>query len=526
MLAAAARKDTVAVCFFGLNRSLKWVIGDIQRRILRPLKRDCLVPELYVHTYSLNATLASRRSGESGGLSIGGWKEMRDVLQPFALEVTDQNELITSYRRHPPFTAGLQPVFRSPSTARNWLAQLYSLLRVTVLWLPRANKLSGVVFVRPDLRPLDSLDTVALASAAPNEIFIPWWHSWRGANDRFAFGQPRAAAAYGLRMLLLMSFTTEGLAHSEEFNKFALNRSGVNIRYTSGRAQRVRATGATEKRDIGLSRVSWTACARTNFTSAMYCTRSPMPHEVRAHASAVLLAVRKTGSPYNEPPDDCVHIPDYAAVRRRAFILLITDEATDTVHTANARRIRATIIQPLQSACVIIHVVIFQCHPLSAQAAASWRSALDGTLLGQSEVSSRSCTGTSGEAISPGELRLLALRAIHSNLLLKNSYIVIALDTRQTMPVGIANAFDLFRLRYGQTQVVDGFVEQPDMSGVAMCQVHTALAYVAQRPPATASKHRVTPSTTLHIALPWFIGGFIVTARGSYCARNTSMAKG
>mmetsp|Transcript_5425 Transcript_5425/g.16142 ORF Transcript_5425/g.16142 Transcript_5425/m.16142 type:complete len:609 (+) Transcript_5425:447-2273(+) len=530
------QQDVVAVSFFGLNRSLKWLVNDIRRRILDPIKRDCLVPEVYVHTYSLNATLASHRSGEAPGIGIGGWEEMRDMLQPFAMEVTDQNELISSYKRHPPFTAGLQPSFRVTSTARNWLAQLYSLLRVTILWMPRANSLRGVVFVRPDMRPIDSLDTVALVSAASDEVFVPWWQSWGGQNDRFAFAQPRAAAAYGLRSLLLADFACANkAAKSEMFNDFALKRTGIHVRFTSGLTQRVRANGATDPRDIGLSRVSWDRCSKRQGdfrNQSIFCSSGPLPKEAHELASDVKRTTLIAGGPYGRPPPVCAHIPEFATLKRRACIFVfVPSDKPERTHFQMAKRLYFRVLQPLHSACVVTHAIISSSQNLSPEAAQTWRSTLSDTSLGLTEVMTLPSPAAKAATLSSGALRFLALRAVRSHHMVQSSYVLITIALQQSVPVRFTDAAEAFGLRNGHVQVENGFADQPDTSPVAMCQVSTAVAY-SKRQAGAVVRTRETESNgdatgngipRCNESLPWLTGGFVIAARRTRCTHAIRM---
>ena len=53
---AAARSDgrrRVAVCFFGLTRSLRWTLPGLQRRLLGVLKEAGMAVDVFVHTYAL-----------------------------------------------------------------------------------------------------------------------------------------------------------------------------------------------------------------------------------------------------------------------------------------------------------------------------------------------------------------------------------------------------------------------------------------------------------------------------------------
>ena len=45
--------ERVAVCFFGLTRSLRWTLPSIENRLLRVLRDSGIVVDIFVHTYHL-----------------------------------------------------------------------------------------------------------------------------------------------------------------------------------------------------------------------------------------------------------------------------------------------------------------------------------------------------------------------------------------------------------------------------------------------------------------------------------------
>lgn len=47
-------RGRVAVCFFGLARSLRWTVPSIERRLLGVLRENGFEVDVFVHTYSLH----------------------------------------------------------------------------------------------------------------------------------------------------------------------------------------------------------------------------------------------------------------------------------------------------------------------------------------------------------------------------------------------------------------------------------------------------------------------------------------
>ena len=66
----------MALCFFGLNRSLKWTGGSISRAVLFPLAESIGAGKLHAvdvffHTFDLRASRANVRAGERGSTAMG-----------------------------------------------------------------------------------------------------------------------------------------------------------------------------------------------------------------------------------------------------------------------------------------------------------------------------------------------------------------------------------------------------------------------------------------------------------------------
>lgn len=341
---AAASRRLVAICLFGLNRSLRFTIASIRQFVLSPLRAACFTPEIYAHTYTLNATLRSRRSSEAAGLPIGGAEEIRALLDVRELEVTDQDGFLRSWNAADiRFHKG--SLYKGDTT-RNLLCQLNSLARVTQLWLPRSDLLHAVVYLRPDLRALQPIDVVALAGVRHNEIYLPYWACWRGLNDRFAFGRPAAAATYGQRIRAVERYTQKQPLHSEQLLRFALADAGVSHAFTSGQSVRVRATGIVEGKDKPM------LIASAVKHDSLCTPADARPHCVKGRCD---VRVNLTSQQLAAAPKHCKLIPEYGAIRRRLLVVLHGDQHLLNQHKAIG--IDRAVLSPLRKACVLFHIV-------------------------------------------------------------------------------------------------------------------------------------------------------------------------
>ncbi|KAJ1632619.1 hypothetical protein T492DRAFT_987157 [Pavlovales sp. CCMP2436] len=238
----------VALCFYGINRSLRHTIGSIRAQIFAPLQRACVPWHLYMHTYS-ETTITSPHAGEFAS-RIGGSVEMIDLLRPFKSVVTSQADADASIDMRVYTRRGYAYI---NVTQLNLLRQLRSLQLVTALWLPDAERYGAIAYLRPDLMFAAPLDVVAMMGARDGEVYSPYWHMHLGSNDRFMFSRPPAAAVWGNRMLDAREYTRHNKLVSESFLAWVLAKHELQQRFTSMLAMRVRSSGEVHKLDACLA---------------------------------------------------------------------------------------------------------------------------------------------------------------------------------------------------------------------------------------------------------------------------------
>lgn len=79
----------VALCFFGLTRSLKFTIGSIESNILQPLRDAGYRPTVFLHTYNDADVDEQSRQTQSDE-----WR----LLNPFQYILTSQDEFMDTHR--------------------------------------------------------------------------------------------------------------------------------------------------------------------------------------------------------------------------------------------------------------------------------------------------------------------------------------------------------------------------------------------------------------------------------------------
>lgn len=241
----------VAICFFGITRSLNYTHTSIEANVLAPA-RKLSSPKVYAHFF-LQKEIDNPRTGEKGQLD----HEQHRLLPIDWLKLEDPDRCLGQWNFE-----GLKAWgdswgddFRS---MRNLIHQLHSLYVVTEAAL--ADGAEVCLVCRPDLLYHDSLDPV-LARALRTKgdcVFLPFWQGYRGLNDRFAICVgPKAIAAYGQRILMAEAYCRErGVAlHSERLLAFSLKKVGVRVQLIGARATRVRMNAAQFEEDFSKHRI-------------------------------------------------------------------------------------------------------------------------------------------------------------------------------------------------------------------------------------------------------------------------------
>ena len=233
-------KIRIAICFFGITRSLTHTIASIEENILAPA-RELGEVRIFAHFFR-QATIDNPRSSEKGAL-----RQDEHELLPLDWLQLEEPEICLEQHGFAALKAFGDEWGDDFRSLRNLIHQLHSLQQVTeaaVEWAPDV-----IVCARPDLRYMDSLKEVIQAALKQRHkaiAFIPdWQHAIFGLNDRFAVLTRLAAYSYGRRVTLMQEFcaTRNTPLHSESLVRFALMKGSVKVSYVPTKAARVRSDG-------------------------------------------------------------------------------------------------------------------------------------------------------------------------------------------------------------------------------------------------------------------------------------------
>jgi len=240
----------IAICFFGITRSLKHTIASIDENIISPAKQLGEV-RVFAHFFD-QKRVESRRSRESTVLDPSEYT----LLRPDEVEF-EKPELcldVHDFEGLKKYGDARRDDFQSLRNLTHALHSLDKVKEMALRWSPDV-----VVFARPDLLYHHSLGPPinSALEASKDTVLIPNWQHWRGGyNDRFAVcSSVIAAKVYGSRISLVHEYCdyfSEPL-HAELLNRYAIEKSSVSVDFFEARATRVRADGRLKNEVFDMS---------------------------------------------------------------------------------------------------------------------------------------------------------------------------------------------------------------------------------------------------------------------------------
>lgn len=239
----------IAICFWGLTRSLKYTIKSIHKKIFDILKKENIEYKIFMHTYKVNSLYSNPRAKE---YNIMLENEEYKLLEPDYYTIDTQEEVaknidFTSYR-----------TFKDPwntnyKTMDNFILAMYSKKRLLELLMNTNEKYTHYLFIRPDVKYLNNFDVSWLQNIKNNEIFVPEFHyNYYKFNDRMAlFTNDKILKLYSGIYYFMLEYSKHKPLHSETIHRDILMKhvDNINIKPIKFYFNRVRANGV-EQSDV------------------------------------------------------------------------------------------------------------------------------------------------------------------------------------------------------------------------------------------------------------------------------------
>lgn len=238
----------IAVCFFGLTRSLKHTIDSIKKNIFHPLQKNNINYDIYLHTYDLKY-LKLKRSAEDSKLDTNEWK----LLKPDYLQIDNQDKFDGSFNYEEIFKYGDFWDTKFENT-KNLIRQLNSIQKLWSLIEKNKKKYDAYLFLRPDLKYVKpiNIDNIKSVISDSNLILTPIWHKSGGLNDRLALGKYNSMKLYANRIDKVKDYLKKSNKplHAESFLKYIIDTSKIKNNNLNLVGQRIRCNGHNKDLDL------------------------------------------------------------------------------------------------------------------------------------------------------------------------------------------------------------------------------------------------------------------------------------
>ena len=234
----------VAVCFWGLTRSLKYTRDSINEHIFDVLKSNNVEYRIFMHTYLVHDKYNNPRAGEK---DIIFNNEEYKCINPDYVALDNQEHVISSinflqYRTHN------DPWHNNYITMDNFILAMYSKKRLLKLFQDNDDKsYTHFLMVRPDVKYLNNFNTNWLTEIKDNEIYIPdfgIYGHYGGFNDRMALMcNNKVFELYNSIYDIMLEYSKKTGLHSESIHRYIMNINKITSVFIPFYFNRVRANG-------------------------------------------------------------------------------------------------------------------------------------------------------------------------------------------------------------------------------------------------------------------------------------------
>lgn len=226
-------KPKVAVCYWGLTRSIKKVYQSHFENLFHILEKNDIAYDVFIHTWH---TKSKQRVWQTE-IDIPIDYEEYKLLNPTYYQIDDQDLFTDSLNFDDYFYQDVWDLKGDtldgewlPKLILNHLCALESQKRVTDRVIASQNHYDLIMFIRPDARLLTPFPVESLYSVQDGDILIPDFDQCEGYNDRFAVLSFTTAPIYSKRIDEIISFRqTQGRIVSEKYVKYICDKYLLNV---------------------------------------------------------------------------------------------------------------------------------------------------------------------------------------------------------------------------------------------------------------------------------------------------------
>ena len=259
----------VALCFFGITRSLKFTIQSIEKRIFNVLDKNNIDYDIYLHTYNHNNYENSRTKEKFNDVDNEEYK----LLNPKYQHIDNQDDIkklldLKKYRTH----KDPWPMSENYNSVDNFILAQYSKLQLVNMIKKNSINYDYIIYLRPDVYYCNALNIVNFKKISNNNICIPNFHLYSKFNDRFAITNIKTYEIYGKIFNHLYGYSKKNKLHSETTISRILKRNKITWTHIEFKFARVRMDGSIADLDkrFFLNKISNDECKRYTENNKLY----------------------------------------------------------------------------------------------------------------------------------------------------------------------------------------------------------------------------------------------------------------
>jgi len=218
----------IAICFFGITRSLKFTVNSINENIFNILKLNNIEYDIYIHTFYLT-NYKNIRTGEVIPDDEIDNEEYK-LLNANFIEIDDQEEIKKKLNLFL-YRTKKDPWNTNYNSVDNFILAQYSKFRLTKMVEEKQINYDYILFMRPDCMYLNKIPINFFNSINDNSIGIPNFHLFGPIpfNDRFCVTNMKTYKIYGNIFLLLLNISKKEPLHSETILGKIMKHYKLNI---------------------------------------------------------------------------------------------------------------------------------------------------------------------------------------------------------------------------------------------------------------------------------------------------------
>lgn len=203
----------VALIFWGIARSLRFTIKQIQDNIFSELIKNNIKYDIYFHTYKIDTVYNNKRANE---FNIKLDENEYKILGADYLDIDDQKEVVNEinfkkYEKHGFHSSWIIETFH------NYILAMYSKMKAYRMMESSKIKYDYVVYLRPDVEYCNRFPVNEMLDLEDNQILVPVFHHMCNINDRFAITRQKYSGVYGLTFENLNRDSQYMQIHSESY---------------------------------------------------------------------------------------------------------------------------------------------------------------------------------------------------------------------------------------------------------------------------------------------------------------------